>query len=423
MKRVVIPAPYWGQPGHLGWTRVERFVRWLGEEGVGSLVLRAGSRDGVEGTSFGQVVTIRDPIGFFSDPPPGRRAALPPRTTNRLRRTVAYLLMVPDPLVAWARRAAKHPLALEAGRSASMVLASSPPESVHVAGAGLARRLQAPFVMDLRDGWLDEPVIPLLNTLALQRLRHRRLEARLLRQAEGVLVTSEAWWRLLAERLPWVADKVSVVTNCYPKVMDASTGEQRRRPDDPLTLLYAGKFFGSRAERRVEDLFRPLLDGIEAGAGPRGRVLVVGNLLAEERAAVAAWRPRLAAWGWELELRPPVDRAAILELIRAADGLLLLSSSTASLPAKLFEYLPSGRPILAVAPRGSAVWEATRTLSQVWTLAPDSSEAGVVVARFLARCAQPDAKVEPPRQFSEESVRPRFLHALAAAGLELAAPP
>lgn len=414
MTAVVVPAPYWGQPGHLGWIRVERFVRWLGQKGVQSIVVRAGLTDSAEGTTFGELITVRDPIGFFGDPPAGRRAALPPRPTNRLRRVIAYLLMVPDPVVAWARRAAAHPLALEAAHGASVVLASSPPESVHVAAAGLARRLGARLVMDLRDGWLDEPMIPLLRASAAQRLRHRRLEARLLGQADRVLVTSEAWRRLLAARLPAVADRIAVVTNCYPQARNVPAGmREGEGGGGPLTLLYAGKFFSSRSERRIEELFGPLLDGIKAAAGGAGRVRVVGNLVAEERTALASWSRRLEEHGWRVEVRPPVDHETVLELMGSADGLLLLSSSMASLPAKLFDYLASGRPILAVAPQDSAVWEVSRSLRQVWTADPGAPDAARVAAGFLAACSQPGVEADLPERFSEAFVRRRFLSALA----------
>jgi hypothetical protein len=284
-----------------------------------------------------------------------------------------------------------------------------------VAAAALARRLRARLVMDLRDGWLDEPMIPLLRSVPLQRLRHRRLEARLMRRAERILVTSGEWRRLLAERLPQTTDKTEVITNCYPPDAAALAAEPCRDcPGGPLTLLYAGKFFGSRAERRMDELFGPLVKGMGVTRGVGGRVLVVGNLLAEECSALAGWREGLGEHGWTLEVRPPVPRDEALRLIGSADGLLLLSSSMASLPAKLFDYLPSGRPILAVAPRGSAVWQVGRALERMWMVDPAASDAAAMVAGFLADCSQRERRrLELPERFSEASVRPRFLGIVA----------
>ena len=411
MRRVVIPAPYWGQPGHLGWTRVARFVRWLADEGVASIVARAGSSDRSEKTDFGEIVTVRDPIGFYRDRPPGG-AAIPLRHRSRLRRTLAYLLLVPDPLVAWSRRAAHHPLLLDRAQGAELVLASSPPESVHVAAATLATRLGSRLAVDLRDGWLDEPMIPLLGSSGLQRARHRRLERRILGRAQRVFVSSGHWQRLLCGRLPFVAARTTVLTNVCPHSELFGTGDVRREFGRPLTLLHAGKISSSRPERRIEQLMSPLLAGLRAEAQAVGRVVFVGNLDRDERTCLEGLTGALIALGWTLEVRPAVPRVEALRLIGSADGMLLLSSSMASLPAKLFDYLPSGRPILMVAPEGSAVWEVAEELPQAVPVSGGGSHAIVAVRSFLARCQEPDPEWAVPESFSEDYVRAVFLGAL-----------
>jgi len=408
----VIPAPYWGQPGHLGWTRVSRFVRWLGEAGVGSVVARAGSTDRVDDAEFGEIVTVRDPLGFYRDLPEGG-AAIPLRRKSRLRRTIAYLLLVPDPLVPWSRRAARHPLVLDRARGAELVLASSPPESAHVAAAALATRLQARLVVDLRDGWLDEPMIPLLEGSRLQRARHRRIERRILRRAERIFVTSGHWRSLLCGRLPFTSAKTTVLTNACPRAEELHSKNVDRPPGRPLTLLYTGKISSSRPERRVAQLMSPLLAGLGANAPAVGRLVFVGNLDGDEQAELEAWRDSLAALGWTLEIRRPVPRDAALRLVGSADGLLLLSSSMASLPAKLFDYLPSGRPILVVAPEGSAIAEVVEGLPQVVPVSESGSLATAAVRGFLSRCQERDPEWAVPESLSEEHVRAVFLRALA----------
>jgi hypothetical protein len=408
---VLFPAPYWGQPGHLGWTRVERFVRWLGEEGIASVVVRAGSRDRVERADFGELVTVRDPLGFYRDLPPGE-PAIPLRRESRLRRTLAYLLLVPDPLVLWSRRAARHPLVLERARGAEWVLASSPPESVQVAAASLAGRLKASLVVDLRDGWLDEPMIPLLAGSRLQRARHGRLERRILSRAERVFVTSGHWRRFLGERLPFTADRITVLTNVCPHPDAPDRLGIEPEPGRRLTILYAGKISSSRLERRVEHLMVPLLAGLEESPERGGTLRFLGNLGASEIAELRRFEAAFEALGWKLEIRPPVPRAEALRLMGDADGLLLLSSSAASLPAKLFDYLATGRPMLAVAPEGSALWEVAEELPQVVPVPPARRDGSVAVTRFLALSRQRDSEWALPERFTEEHLRRVFLSAI-----------
>jgi len=411
VNKVVIPAPYWGQPGHLGCVRVERFLRWLDAEGFEVVVVRAGSHDRTESTGWGTEITVQDPIGFYGDEPVGTLEAIPLRRKNRLRRWLGYLLLVPDPLVAWAGRAARSRVVLEATRGASWVISSSPPESVHVAATRLADRVRARLMVDMRDGWLDEPTIPLLQMSRLQRLRHARLESRILGRADRVLVTSEQWRWLLTERQTLTAGKTTVITNAYPEKMPVSVASQERASGDPtrpLTLVYAGKLYSSRSERRTEYLLEPIEGGCRQSRSS-GRLVFVGNLDEDERADLKSWSERLADTGWAVEVHKPVARGQALELMASADGLLLLSSSMASIPAKLFDYLAVGRPVLAVAPVGSEVWEIGRNLRQVVLVEHPHHGSNDPVRGFLELCRTPKPPFDLPEEFTESHVRNIFL--------------
>jgi len=410
MAKVVVPAPYWGQPGHLGWVRVERFVRWLGEEGLDVVVVRAGSRDRTARRPWGTELTVRDPIGFFSDLSPESHKAIPLRPKSLLRRYLAYLLLVPDPVVVWARRAGTHPAVLTAARGAGWVLASSPPESVHVAAYRLAESIAARLLVDLRDGWIDEPTLPLIPASRVQTARHSRLEARILQRAERIVVTSEGWRQLLNTRLPWTAERTSVLTNAYPEspLPPGDGPPEQDDPERPLTLLYAGKLFSSRGERRIEHLLEPV-EGAIRRSSRSGRLVFVGNLDEDERKQLVEWDGRLTGSGWAVEVRAAVSRDQALRLMASADGLLLLSSSMASIPAKLFDYLAVQRPILAVAPRGSEVWQICSELPQVTLVALGEAGSTEPCDNFVEQRLGSAVTYRLPDDYTERHLRARFL--------------
>jgi hypothetical protein len=182
-------------------------------------------------------VVVRDPLGLYREPRAVARVAQ--RKPNPLRRRVAYQIFNPDPTVVWARSLEHDSELLHRLRGFTHVVASSPPESVHVGAASLARRLRASFVMDLRDGWLDEPLRPLLQVSRLRRWREARLERRCVAQAQAVVVTSESWRRLLTQRYSSAASKVHVVTNAYPALALYNVRPSSGDEDARLRLVHA----------------------------------------------------------------------------------------------------------------------------------------------------------------------------------------
>jgi hypothetical protein len=158
----------------------------------------------------------------------------------------------------------------------------------------------------------------------------------------------------------------------------------------------------------------PLAAGLEA-SGLEGRVVFIGNLDGDEHRELSHWRRRLEALGWRLEIEAPVARAKVLESIASASGHLLLSSSVSSLPAKLFDYLPARRPILAVAPEGSAVWEVGAQLPQMSRVAIGDDRAGRTVADFIDHCRTREIDAEIPERFEERRLQPLFMEAVRAA--------
>jgi len=414
LTKVLVVAPFWGQPQHVGVYRVDRFVRWLSGRGVKIVLVRAGRSDHAEDTPWGIEITIRDPLGLYPESEKaGDTTAATARRPNRLRRLAAYLLFNPDPSVLWARRVFAHPLVLWYGHGSDLVLSSSPPESAHVASYALAKRLGVGLIIDMRDGWLDEPLKPLLQRSRLQRLREGRLEKRILRFARYIFVTSEVWRDLLEQRLPFTRDKVTVLTNGYPPGFEKIAPScQKKGWPRRITLLHAGRFSGSDSTRRVKHVLAPLLSGIST-LDYKGDVVFLGMLEPEDLQDVAFWRSQFEAKGWSLAVRPPLPRQEMLDLLVQADGLLLLSASRAAIPSKLFEYIPTGRPILAITRQGSAVWNLSNGLPQAFLLDyTQPQKAASAVADFLLACATADYTWVVPPEFTEECLSQTFLRTI-----------
>lgn len=409
MKKAAIFAPFWRQAGHVGNLRVDRFARWLAEDGFHVVMIRAGSVDGRREESWGTEITVRDPMGLYRD---ASRTGVHPlaRKPNKLRRNLSYWLFNPDPGVVWASKAARHPSVLEAAAGADFILSSSPPESAHVGAWKLSRRLGLPHIVDMRDGWMDEPLKPLLRTSAFRRWQEGRLEARILHDAGAIQVTSDVWQELLCKRMPELASKAIVLTNGYPPTIPELVRTERARHDSGLVLVHAGKFFGSMLTRSPDLLLAPLLQVISQSQ-QQGTVRLIGSLSDDDHTIIARFEAPFLEHGWRIECTGNIPRDELFRLLPQADGLLLLAEKFAAIPCKLFEYIPTGRPILVVTNRNSATWRICEKLPQAVLVDCDAPQkiAEVEFLKILTNC---DLSSVVPEEFCEARLKDILLRSL-----------
>jgi hypothetical protein len=322
-------------------------------------------------------------------------------------------LFNPDPGILWARIAARQRQVLDDSAGALFVLSSSPPESAHIAAVAIAQKLQAKLMVDMRDGWLDEPLKPLLRASRLQRWREGRLERSILRSADKIFVTSPVWKKLLGDRRPEARTKTTVLYNAYLSHHRSQTSiKNGSKADRPLSLVHAGRFTGSSLSRVPGKLLGPLLSGI-AGTRGEGVVTLLGTLEERDKEEIAEWKPRYLSEGWRIEVREALPRDEMMALLSQVDGLLLLSASYAAIPSKLFEYMPIGKPIFAATPKGSAVSAIGEITGQIF-LANYRQPDPAAARSFISTCRETNHSYEVPEDFSEEPLSRVFLRNVLA---------
>lgn len=398
-KKAVLFVPFWRMAGHVGNHRIDRFRRWLSSDGYQIVVIRAGEKEGVCNEEWGIEITVVDRLGLHPESKPEQAIAVSKRKPSKLRRAVANWLFNPDPAVVWAKAAARHPKVIEAVKGASLILSSSPPDSVHVGAWMLSEKTGVPMIMDMRDGWLDEPLKPLLNTSAFRRWREGRLESRIAKHAKVIQVTSDVWKELFDTRYPYLAAKVHVLTNGYPTQMPLQIRNAEREIKKEFILIYAGQFTHSQKARLPELLMAPLLKNL-ALKPSEGVIRFYGNLSNEEVECIQSFEKQFMKINWRIEFHGMVPRIEMLAAMQQADGLLLLSASHAAIPSKLFEYLATELPIGYVAPQGSATDRVLKDFGNVVNLV--SSRVGIFEL--------PTGKI--PENYRERSLSRKFSEVL-----------
>lgn len=422
VNKVMLIAPAWGDSSYVGNYRLERFVRWLSAKNIKIVLVRAGDSDYSCEVDWGVEVVIKDPFNFYpdykrqnlvSDNKTIRKPSK--RRPNSLRRFFAYLLFNPDPSVVWAKRVANHSLVLNQGQGISWILSSNPPESSHVAAFVLAKRLRAELIVDMRDGWLDEPLKPILKQLPWRKWQEKRLERKILNQAKKIFVTSVVWQKMLEERLPFAKGKTVVLTNGYPQNNTKIEKENlniKNSESKKITLIHAGRLTASSYVRDVSILLKSLLIGIKH-IKTKGYITFLGNLENQDLETLNHWHPHFQEEQWTLNPQSAIPREKVLSKLISSDGLLLLSNENARIPAKFFEYLATRKPILAVTLKNSAVWQISNEIPQVFLVdIKQNYDTSTIVQEFIKACSSRKYDTEVPKDFREEELSRIFYHSL-----------
>ena len=160
--------------------------------------------------------------------------SLPPVST-RLARCISM-----DDGSWWAISAARAGVAFGRAHNVQAVVASGPPFSVTGAGMRLARRLQVPLIVDMRDGWRDNPVAWFPS--ARGRRRALAAERAVMAQADVVLATTEV---IAGEARDLGARDIRVLPNGYDAT-DLTT--HKPDPNGPLRLTFMGKIYRNLTE-------------------------------------------------------------------------------------------------------------------------------------------------------------------------------
>jgi glycosyltransferase involved in cell wall biosynthesis len=254
-------------------------------------------------------------------------------------------LLFPDDKIGWLPGAVRR--GLEAiRRGARVVWTTSPPESGHLAGWILKRITGRPWVMDYNVEWSTNPATAWRSER--ERARHRALEAFLLRRADAVCSLSARH----LERLPAAARSV-VVEAGYDGERFRPTPRPAWRLDRPFVVTHTGSLFGVQ---QPEAFVRAVNELVEQGAIPADRIVArfIGNL----------WEGAepLARAKFRVETSTPIPYEEVPARLAESDALLVTLSAEAEcvVPNKLYEYMASGRPVLAIAPEGNPVTATVR---------------------------------------------------------------
>ena len=251
-----------------------------------------------------------------------------------LTRHYYALLQMPDYRAGWINPATVAGYGIVRDWRPDIVFASAPPNSGLIVAARIARICGAPWIAELRDLWVDNPYY---EDPTWRRWIDLLLEKVVLKSAAGLVTVSPDWAQTLRRRH---RQPVEYVLNGYVEA-DFPSRAAGPPPSDVVAIVYTGAIYPGFRDPS------PLFRAIALLGAERARVAVHFYGPSPEEVMPLAAPHGVAD---RVFVHDRVSYRASLALQTAADILLLLQwnnpKDAGNIPAKFFEYLGAGRPIL-----------------------------------------------------------------------------
>jgi hypothetical protein len=260
------------------------------------------------------------------------------------------VVALPDRWASWRLWAVPKALRIIRAENVQAIWSTFPIATAHRIGIEVSRKSGLPWIAEFRDPmWQsDWPPDPAAN------VAWRKLEHEIFAAADRAVFTAPSAIDMYAERFPsFAGSKLALVENGYDEETFrraesslAATPPPAAQPSRPLVLLHSGIIY--RSERDPTQFFAAI-----AALKTKGRISAATvQIILRASGAESDYTADLERLGIAdlVRLEASVDYVAALREMLTVDGLLILQASNcnAQIPAKLYEYLRSGRPILAL---------------------------------------------------------------------------
>ena len=244
----------------------------------------------------------------------------------------------------WGAAAAARAIELARRQKFDLVYLTCPPFPPGLGAVKMARTLALPLVTDFRDAWT---LSPYAEPSSLMRFAgppmFAWMERRLFNRSNAILLNTPSALSAYQRRYPGWADRRRLLPNGYDEDDFAGIDPPAPAPSATLTLAHAGDF---AASRRKSELILNALSAINRDK-ERVKLQFIGD-----QGSTGSGRSDISATG-------RLPHAEALRQIGAADVLLVFQNPSDEIvtpvAGKTYEYLRSGKPILAVAPPGDNV--------------------------------------------------------------------
>ena len=362
-KRVLIVTYYWPPAGGPGGQRWLKFVKYLPEHDIEPIVY-CPSNANYPIIDKSLKAEIPENISILKQPikEPYKLANLFSKQTKtiskgiikekdkqslpeRLMLFIRGNFFIPDARKQWVKPSTNFLTTYIQDFNIDTVITTGPPHSLHLIGLKIKQKLEVNWIADFRDPWTTIGYHKQLKLTNFAKKQHKQLESKVLNQADQIVVTSPS----TKTEFEAITNKpITVITNGY----DQEKVEVNNL-DEKFTLSHIGSLL---SKRNPEILWQALSEIINNNDDFKRCFQL--NLVGEvgEDIINSLGKYNLIDY---LNKTGYVSHNEAVKFQKKSQVLLLIEINSedtkAIIPGKLFEYMVSNRPILAIGPKGADI--------------------------------------------------------------------
>lgn len=364
MKKALIILYYWPPAGGPGVQRWLKFVKYLPEFGIEPIVY-CPENPNYPIVDESLVNEVSDAVTILKQPikEPYRFANLLSKKNSKqissgvipkqnkqtfIQKVLLYIrgnVFIPDARKHWVKPSVSFLSEYIEKHHIDTIITTGPPHSLHLIGLQLKQQRNIKWLADFRDPWTTIGYHKQLKLTQSSATKHKDLEAQVLQSADQIVVTSNNTKKEFASK---TNQPITVITNGYD-VHKVSRPEK----DKKFTLSHIGSLLSERNPKQLWEALSELIKENSAFS-EAFQLQLIGVVSDDVLQTLQEYKlsKHISIMGY-------VSHDEALKAQMSSRLLLLVEIDSEDtkviIPGKLFEYMISETPILAVGPKDSDV--------------------------------------------------------------------
>jgi glycosyltransferase involved in cell wall biosynthesis len=423
-KKLLIITYYWPPAGGPGVQRWLKFVKYLPEFNIQPIVyipenptypiIDNGLQSEVSDKAIILKNKIFEPYGlasFFGKNKTKKiSSGIIPNQKKQsfLEKTLLWIrgnLFIPDARFLWVKPSVKYLKKYIEENNIDTIATSGPPHSLHLIGLQLKKELNIKWFADFRDPWTTIGYHKALKLSSYANKKHKALEKLVLTSADTIIVTSKT---TKTEFEAITSKPIEIITNGYDQEKI-----DKQPLDEKFTLAHIGSFL---SERNPRILWQALKELVSENVDFKNdfRLKLIGATSQEVLDTISEFKLN----DYVQNLGYVSHQEAVEHQLKSQVLLLIEINSTATksiIPGKLFEYMVSERPIIAIGPEGSDFAEIiTATNTGVFFTYNEKEKLKALLLKYYQEYQNQNLKVHAVglKQYSRKSLTEHLVQIL-----------